>query len=341
MASLLVPGLLSVRPAEPPGAGVRTAANGPRIGLRTNHDDDSFERGDEMSVFLRTDAHAYVLVVRIDTDGHARVLYPPQPSTDNFARAGVDLLVPGTREGYTLRVNEYPGQGFLFALVTLDPITFDVLARGDEWDYTALGLHERVTVDPYLVFSDLLAALIPEDYLAYDHVVLPYYVGGGHGYPRFVCYQCHAYVSPAAWDPYAHSCIRVDVTEPAWWRYPYGHYAGTEVVLPPRAVRDGYTVDPRDLEAAGGRSGRVRPASPAARSPAAVGTRRRLPPPRRTAVAGGGRTDAAQPAKREPSRVRADPSSSAEKRPARTTRRRPQRAGAGDRGSSGSRERMR
>lgn len=237
----------------------------PRIALWTNHADDTFDRGDPMTVFFSTDVDAYVTVVRINTDGFARVLFPRSPFDDNFARGGEPHAVPGTRGDYTLRIDEYPGEGFLFALVTLDPIAFDVLARDRAWDYVALGMADRVTVDPYLVFADLLDALVPEAYQAYQHVVLPYYVGGGHDYPRFVCYQCHAYVSPAAWDPYAHSCIRVDMSQPAWWRYATGRYGG-DVLLPPRTV----TViagTSRSAPAVAERPARSRPRIPVARRP--------------------------------------------------------------------------
>jgi hypothetical protein len=278
--SLLVPVALGA--ASPDARAVGSPALGPdrspQISLWTNRADDLFERGDRMTVFVRTDVDAYVTIFRVNTDGRVRVLYPARPYDDSYVRGATNYAVPGTREGYTLRVEEYPGEGFLFALVTLDPIAFGQFSRGAEWDYAALGLARRVTTDPYLLFSDLLAAFVPETYPDYAYAVTPYYVGARHDYPRFLCYQCHAYVSPAVWNPYAHSCIRVNAPDPALWRYPFDTYGGTVVVGPPRTLPPGFVIQPREPKAA--------PATPRSRGiPANVtpGGRRPAPPPVATA----------------------------------------------------------
>jgi hypothetical protein len=250
-ASLLAPVALgfagtAVAVAQPGAAGPDHVA--PQVALWTNKGDDVFTRGDAMTVFLRTDVDAFVSVFHVDADGLVRVLFPRTPFDDAFAPGGQSFAVPGTHAGYTLRVDEYPGEGFLFAVVTLDPIAFGAFSRNGAWDYAALGLPARVTDDPYVLFSALLAALVPETYEAYGYAVTPYYVDAQHGYPRFLCYQCHAYVPPTIWDPYAHSCIRVRVSEPAWWRYPGEWYGGTVVVPPPRAVPPRYVLEPRQAE---------------------------------------------------------------------------------------------
>jgi hypothetical protein len=253
----------------------------PQVTIWTNCQDDVFERGDRMTVFVRADVDAYVTVFRVNTDGQARVLFPVHPSDDNYVRGAAAHALPGTRAGYTLRVQEYPGEGFLFAVVTLDPIAFRPFTRGPEWDYDALGLASRVTGDPYVLFDDLLAALVPESYPDYAWAVTPYYVGARHDYPRFLCYQCHAYVSPAVWDPYAHSCIRIGVPEPLWRRYPFEAYGGTVVVGPPTRLAPGFVVRPRAPAATPGpRSGGTPVAgTPAGRRPAPVAM---APPVRRT-----------------------------------------------------------
>lgn len=246
-ASLLLPGMVG-----PGMSGARHAVSSrrglepsPQITVWTNRKDDTFERGDPMTVFLRTDVDAYVTLFRVNTDGQVRVLFPARPYDDNYIRGVQPHVVPGSREGYTLRVQEYPGEGFLFAIVTLDPIAFGRFARGPEWDYVALGLANRITGDPYVLFSDLLAALVPETYPDYTYAVTPYYVGARHDYPRFLCYQCHAYVSPAVWNPYAHSCIRTDEPQAVWWRYSHVVYGGTVVIGPPRRLPPGFVVPQR------------------------------------------------------------------------------------------------
>jgi hypothetical protein len=298
-ASLLLPGVVAA------GGGHARSGNGlggavdpsPQITIWTNHAEDVFERGDRMTVFVRTDVDAYVTIFRVNTDGHAQVLYPARPYDDNYVRGVEALAVPGTRDGYTLRVQEYPGEGFLFAVVTLDPVAFADFARGSEWDYQALGLAGRVTGDPYVLFSDLLAALVPETYPDFSWAVIPYHVGARHDYPRFLCYQCHAYVSPVVWNPYAHTCIRIGAPKPVWWQYPHGAYDGTVVVGPPRRVPPGFVVQPRVPTASPvGPRGRGTPVAgaPTGRRPAPLAT---APPVRRTVEPAnpGRRTTAAAP----------------------------------------------
>ena len=66
----------------------------------------------------------------------------------------------------------------------------------------------------------------------YDYDISPYYVGRRYDYPRFVCYDCHAYASYREWDPYHSSCTRYRVVvrdDPDY--YPY-HYGGGETSSP-------------------------------------------------------------------------------------------------------------
>jgi hypothetical protein len=199
MTGSIVITLLGIQAAQVgANAPARAAAEpSPRIAVWTDAGNDPVTRGEPMTVHYRTDVDGYVTIMRVDTDGRLRVLYPFRPDEDNFARGGIEHRVPGRKGDYTLRVEEYPGEGFLFALVTLDPLEFPRQDAGGDFDYPALGVPARITTDPYAVFAGVLAVLIPQGYLAYAQDAVPYFVEDQHGYPRFVCYQCHAYVSPA------------------------------------------------------------------------------------------------------------------------------------------------
>jgi hypothetical protein len=79
--------------------------------------------------------------------------------------------------------------------------------------------------------------LPPTGYDEYSYDVYPYHVDQRYDYPRFLCYDCHAYVAYPVWDPYVHSCVRfrlVVYDDPYY--YPARVYAGTRVVFvrPPR-----------------------------------------------------------------------------------------------------------
>jgi len=71
---------------------------------------------------------------------------------------------------------------------------------------------------------------------------VPYYVEQHFDYPRFVCYDCHAYASYQEWDPYRSACARYRVVirdDPEYYPYRYGGrnvVAGRPLHLAPRFV---------------------------------------------------------------------------------------------------------
>ena len=71
--------------------------------------------------------------------------------------------------------------------------------------------------------TDLAARIAPDG--DYDYDIAPYYVDRHYDYPRFVCYDCHAYASYNEWDPYRASCTRYRVVvrdDPRFYPYRYG-----------------------------------------------------------------------------------------------------------------------
>ncbi len=196
--------------------------------------DGVFQRGDRARVFFRSDTDGYVTVFRIDTDGRVGILFPHDPWDDNYVRGGRDyeVIQPYHRAGhYAFTVDEYPGQGYLFAVVSYEPFAYDAYTLRDHWDYRAIAYHGRITGDPYVAFTDLVDRILPTGYVDYAVDVRPYYVERHYQYPRFLCYDCHAHVSYAYWNPYRHSCVRfrIVVYEDRYY-YPARAYPGTRVV---------------------------------------------------------------------------------------------------------------
>ena len=79
--------------------------------------------------------------------------------------------------------------------------------------------------------------MLPEGYTDFDTHLVPYYVDRRYDYPRFVCYDCHAYTPYTAWDPYYAWCPRFTLVVwtdpfyyyPSYW-YPTWYYGGSRVV---------------------------------------------------------------------------------------------------------------
>ncbi|MBA3522192.1 MAG: DUF4384 domain-containing protein [Gemmatimonadales bacterium] len=198
-----------------------------QVALWTDRD-QPYQRGDGARVYLRTDEPAYVTVLRVDTDGRVRVLFPREPWGDSHVPGGRAFEVAGGRDGGSFVVDDYPGVGYLFSIASAHPFDYDHITRGDYWDYRLMD-GGRIQGDPYVALTDLAARIAPEGKYSYD--VVPYHVGARHDFPRFVCYDCHAYASYDEWDPYRAACSRFRVVvydDPRY--YPYRYNRGRNVV---------------------------------------------------------------------------------------------------------------
>jgi hypothetical protein len=204
----------------------------PRVELWTNRGDAAvYTRGERVRVFFKLDRDAFVTIFRVDTDGRVRVLFPREPWEDNFARGGREFEVEGQSSDDAFSIDDYPGVGYLFAVAAADAFTYDAIESGDHWDYRVIA-DGRVRGDPYVALTDLAQRIVPEGYADWDYDVVSYNVEQHYSYPRFLCYDCHTYVSWPYWDPYHYSCIRFRIVvydDP--WYYPYRYYGGTRVVF--------------------------------------------------------------------------------------------------------------
>jgi hypothetical protein len=205
----------------------------PRVELWTNRGDGAvYTRGDRVRTFFKLDRDAFVTIFRVDTDGRVRVLFPREPWEDNFARGGREFEIDGRASGGdAFTIDDYPGVGYLFAVASADPFVYDGIESGDHWDYRVIA-DGRVRGDPYVALTDLAQRIVPEGYSDWDYDIVSYNVERHYDYPRFLCYDCHTYVSYPYWDPYYNSCVRfrIFVYDDPWY-YPYRYYGGTRVVF--------------------------------------------------------------------------------------------------------------
>ena len=196
-------------------------ADGPSISVWMNST-KPYQRSQSAQVYIKTDRDAYVTVVRIDTDGRVRMLFPIDPWDDNFARGGKDLELVGRNNGPAFTVDDDPGVGYVFAIASPDPFTYDHFVLGDHWDYRVIA-DGRIKGDPYVAVTDFAAQIAPQGNFTYD--LASYDVQQHYDYPRFVCYDCHAYTSYAYWNPYLSWCssFQLVIYDNPFY-YPYGAY---------------------------------------------------------------------------------------------------------------------
>src|SRR5438094_3901309 len=191
-----------------------------------------YTRGERVRLFFRLEQAAYVTIFRVDTDGRVRVLFPRDPWEDDFARGGRDLEVDGRQLGSdAFTIDDYPGVGYLFAVASADAFVYDQIESGDHWDYRVIA-DGRVRGDPYVAMTDLAQRIVPEGYSDWDYDVVSYNFCTHDYTPRFLCYDCHTYVSYSYWDPYYTSCVRfrMFVYDDPWY-YPYRYYGGGRTVF--------------------------------------------------------------------------------------------------------------
>lgn len=199
--------------AYPAGAG--------RVTVWTDGD-EPYARGQAVRVYVGVNQPSHLAVFRVDTDGRIRVLYPREPWTDTYVVPEREFELIGSQGGRSFVVDDDPGMGYLFALASEEPLDFRDITRGDSWDYRLVG-GGRIRGDPYVALTDLAARIAPGG--NYDYDITPYYVDRRYEYPRFVCYDCHAYAGYVDWDPYRTPCTRYRVIihdDPRYYPYRYG-----------------------------------------------------------------------------------------------------------------------
>lgn len=199
-----------------------------------------FHRGDRVSVYYRATDDAYVAVFHVDTDGIVRLLHPRVPDEDHYVRRDRTYRLRFARSSYWY-VDDQPGVGYFFVVASYTPLDFSAFRYshlGGGWDLGNVG--RRVYQDPYLAMDDFVAALVP-DWRAGGYALdfVEYNVDRRYDYPRFLCYDCHAFRPYRSWDPYRYQChsFRLIVhTDPYF--YPVSRYRGTRVVYTRPPVRN-------------------------------------------------------------------------------------------------------
>ena len=227
--------VFSLLTAGAPPAVVATQDDPPvRITL---NNDRHFRRGDRAKVHVRVDDDGYLFVLHADPDGRVRVLFPLDPSDDNFVRGGRSYEIRGRGDREAFSVDVSSGNGAVYAAVSRDPFRFDGFVTGDHWDARAFS-DEPLQRDPEPELNELVGRMatgrFEYDLVSYDVgersttvVYAPTVVRGSYYDPFCDRYTLYSYDC----DPYYHSGSRVSIHigfgrpyyryRPVYWYDPY------------------------------------------------------------------------------------------------------------------------
>lgn len=184
------------------GAATESAATpgGPTVSVWLDGADE-LRPGTYPSVFVRADEDAYVVVLRIDTDGRREILLPATPYGAQLVRARRTRRVDRFASG-AFRVESVPGIGYVFAIASWEPFARDAYSVAADLRFSG----SRLRGDPFADVERFAERLLGDARSGFSLAYEPYYVRGHHDYPRFLCYECHGAWVRHGWDPYAHAC---------------------------------------------------------------------------------------------------------------------------------------
>ncbi|MGE3616069.1 MAG: DUF4384 domain-containing protein, partial [Gemmatimonadales bacterium] len=133
-----------------------------------------FREGEKARVQVESRDDGYLIVFNYDTDGRLRVIFPIDPSDDNFIRGGrrYEIRGRGDRESFLVGSS---GDGLVYAAISADPFRFDELEAGGNWDYTRASI-DRESEDPEANITDLLQRMSTDR--GFDYDLLAYRVYG-------------------------------------------------------------------------------------------------------------------------------------------------------------------
>jgi len=193
--------------------------------IRVKLSDDVYTTGERARVNVKVAKDGYLVVLRVDTEGHVRVLFPVDPGDDGAVRAGKDFEIRGRGDRDAFMVTEKKGTGLVLAATADKPFNFSAFMTGQHWNNEALT-PENANGDPE---SALLGVLDRMGDGHYEYDAVPYAVAQGGGLrPPYVGLYDPWY--PPLVGPYSRSGYY------AGWPWLYGprYGYGATVVIPIR-----------------------------------------------------------------------------------------------------------
>jgi hypothetical protein len=130
--------------------------------------DGRYVTGDRARVKVRA-ADGYLVVLRTDVNGWVRVMYPVDPSADNFVHGGRDVEIRGRAGGESFQTGLTEGAGTILAARSAESFHFDRYMRDGHWNYRALdSLRAGPDSDPETTLLGVVQQMAGDSHFDYD-----------------------------------------------------------------------------------------------------------------------------------------------------------------------------
>ncbi|HEY7895007.1 MAG TPA: DUF4384 domain-containing protein [Gemmatimonadaceae bacterium] len=211
LSVLLVPLMLSGVATAGQPTPTRADSVDPNPAVRVSLDRDVYQRGDQAHVKVDIRDDGYLVVMRVSPDGLVRVLFPLDPTDDNFVRGGKSYEIVGRGGGESFAVESTSGSGVVYAAWSAQQFQFNDFARDGHWDYTVMG-DSALAQDPETGLTNIVGRMASAHF-DYD-------------LQTYSAQQTVAYAQPNYYmDPYGYDSYGYDPYYDPFF-YGYGPYFG-------------------------------------------------------------------------------------------------------------------
>jgi len=206
---------------------VRQADNAPQVDLWL--DQVNYRAGDRIAPHFVTEPGSYVTIVRINSDGQLRVLYPQRPRDQKpFQKSQlVNDRVPYYSGDSRFEVFESQGMGFVFAIASYDRFDYSYFTQGGEWSIARLANDGRYG-DPFEIVRRFVDRTLSSSDYSMDYVSYEVYNSGARS--RYASrYGYHSF------DDYYDDCVSAfGFRYTSYCRSAYPGYYGPIIVSQPQ-----------------------------------------------------------------------------------------------------------
>jgi hypothetical protein len=124
--------------------------------------------GDPARVYVQTSSDGNLVVLHAHADGRVEVLFPGEPASDPFVRAGT-YEIRGPSGGEAFAASGPEGGGIVVAALSPDPMWFDEFVHNNNWDAAALS-GAGAGGDPEALLTDVVQRMLGDGSFNYDVV---------------------------------------------------------------------------------------------------------------------------------------------------------------------------